>query len=159
MKLLESISRQKNPYEGHPYLDPRSGNDGNSSDSDEAENEKLFEKNSQASKVVKIPEELKQKEVVKESLAGKRGEPELSEEEKRRLVNLGNSEEVVLDENDSEESEVEPPDCDLILGQYEEVQRTKNKLGRRYRCKFVKVIFKIDQKDYVAAKLNAEIEY
>lgn len=136
--------------QGYQYMQPRSGNDGNDSDSEDEENEALFQKEPEVVHT-EIIEELKG--VV---LAGKRDEPEKSEEEKTRLAK---SEEVVLDDSDSDESEVEPQDFDLVLGQYDEVQRTKNKLGRRYRCKLSKVIFRIAKRDYVAAKLNAEIEY
>lgn len=143
--------------QGYRYIRPRPGNDGNDSDSEDEENEALFQKPLEEVDTSKLPEELKQvKEENKEVLAGKRSEPEKSEEEKIRQAK---SEEVVLDDNDSDESDSEPQDCDLVLGQYDEVQRTKNKIGRRYKCKLSRVIFKIGQKDYVAAKLSAEIEY
>lgn len=145
IRFLPNYGRQE-----YQYMQPRSENDGNDSDSEDEENEALFQK---ASEVVhtEIIEELK--EVVS---AGKRDKSEKSEEEKTRLAK---SEEVVLDDNDSDESDAEPQDYDLVLGQYDEVQRTKNKLGRRYKCKLSRVIFKIAKRDYVAAKLNAEIEY
>lgn len=139
-------------YSQHPYhyIQPRSGNDGNSSDSEDEENEALFKKEADESKVAKLPEE------VKETLAGKRAEPEKSEEEK---ILIAKSEEVILDDDDSEESDDEPQDCDLVLGFYDDVQRTKNKSGRRYKIKLSKVIFKVAHKDYVAGKLTADIEY
>lgn len=65
----------------------------------------------------------------------------------------------MISENDSEDSDFEPQNCDLLLGQYDEVQRTKNKNGRKYKCKMSRVILKVNQKDYIASKLNAEIEY
>jgi len=140
---------------GYPCLQSRLENDGNDSDSEDEENEALFQKTLEQVEAIKFPEELKE---VKEEdkLSGKRNEPEKSEEERIRIAK---SEEVVLDDNDSDESESEPQDCDLVLGLYDEVQRTKNKIGRRYKCKLSKVIFKLGQRDYVAAKLSAEIEY
>eukprot|EP00826_Nyctotherus_ovalis_P063788 TRINITY_DN9355_c0_g1_i16.p1 TRINITY_DN9355_c0_g1~~TRINITY_DN9355_c0_g1_i16.p1 ORF type:complete len:170 (-),score=60.83 TRINITY_DN9355_c0_g1_i16:180-689(-) len=138
---------------GYPYLQTGPSNDGNNSDSEDEENEALFQKAPEAQPAVL--EELKEAKEQAE-LAGKREEAEKSEEEKARIAR---SEEVVLDENDSDESDSEPQDCDLVLGQYDEVQRTKNKIGRRYKCKLSKVILKIGQRDYVTSKLTAEIEY
>eukprot|EP00826_Nyctotherus_ovalis_P054116 TRINITY_DN7069_c0_g4_i11.p1 TRINITY_DN7069_c0_g4~~TRINITY_DN7069_c0_g4_i11.p1 ORF type:complete len:154 (+),score=49.07 TRINITY_DN7069_c0_g4_i11:260-721(+) len=138
--------------QGYRYIRPRSHNDGNNSDSDD-ENEALFHKEPEP-EAAAVLEELKQAR--EQMAAGKREEPEMSEEERARRAR---SEEVVLDDNDSDESDVEPPDCDLVLGQYDEVQRTKNKIGRKYKCKLSKVILRIGQRDYIASRMNAEIEY
>ena len=139
-------------------------NDGNDSDSDEEE-EKLFNKNNrETEETIKAPEApptttaLEEKKLEKEAgeLAGRRTEPERTEEEKRQAQR---SEEVEIDDNGSEESDFEPQNCDLVLGQYEDVQRTKNKAGRKYKCKLIKAVLRVDQKDYIAAKVSAEIEY
>ena len=141
-----------NNYNGQrlQYIQQKPGNDGNDSDSDE-ENEALFKRQQEAPASTKliIPEEKKIE------LIAKREVSEQSEAEKRRIAA---SEEVEVGD-DSEESESEPENCDLVLGQYDEVQRTKNKLGRKYKCKLLKAVFKIGQQDYVAGKLTAEIEY
>ena len=84
---------------------------------------------------------------------------EIKEEEKTLKVKFKGleSEEVLLSSDDSGE---EPEEYELIIGQFDEVDRVRqHKIGRRYRCKLLKVILRLAGRDYIAAKLTADILY
>eukprot|EP00831_Metopus_contortus_P014632 TRINITY_DN1605_c0_g1_i3.p3 TRINITY_DN1605_c0_g1~~TRINITY_DN1605_c0_g1_i3.p3 ORF type:complete len:159 (-),score=35.18 TRINITY_DN1605_c0_g1_i3:124-600(-) len=89
---------------------------------------------------------------IKFELVQKRTEPEKDLEESKEP----NKGEEVSDEI-SDSSDNEPKDFDLLLGQYDKVQRTKGRSGNRYRCVFTKVILRVDNRDYVAKQINADI--
>ena len=120
------------------FLNSSRNNDGNISDSEDEANEALFKQPIEGSNI--------------------ENDNNIVEVERKEIEEQRVSEEVLID-GESSESDEEPDDCDLVLGQYDEVQRTKNKAGRRYKCKIIRAILKLDKKDYIAAKLNAEIEY
>lgn len=100
-------------------------------------------------------EEKLQKERIE--LTGKRGEPEIEDHK----ANEENFDDVELDDSDDDEDKpgFDKDSEDLILGQYNEVQRTKNKQGRKYKFDLFRVIMRIEKRDYIANKLKVEVEY
>lgn len=127
------------------FGNPSAENDGNCSDSDE-ENEELFRQQYENQLAT---QDIKEEEKVEGKAEDKA--PNIKQETQE----VSKAEEVSL--GDSDESEGEPLEYDLILGQYDEIQRIKK--GRRYRCKFIKAILRLNKRDYITANLNAEIIY
>ena len=158
---MTRVYRFPEPDQALKFKYAKSQNDGNSTDSD-AENEALFIKKEEPLAIPQVikEEEEKMEEKMEERMEERMEEKmEIKEEQKtlRRTFKELESEEVLLSSDDSGE---EPQEYELIIGQFDEVDRVRqHKIGRRYRCKLLKVILRLAGRDYIAAKVTADILY
>lgn len=101
------------------------------------------------------------------SSAGKRAQPiggkpsaaELKLEEEKVKIKKEEKESEDLSDGDDSDQEEEPKDFDFMCGEYEKVQRTKNKAGNKFRCTFHNMILRATTGEFVFGLLNGEIEY
>jgi hypothetical protein len=170
---------KKAKYDGGSGSESEEASDSESDNEDQKKDEALFKK--EVKKAESPIPQIKIEIAIKEpapatSIVGKRSVPEsavseqlaLKEEDKEEVKEKQlkaedgkhDSEELTPGDDDDDIVDEEPQDCDMMLAEYDKVQRTKTKQVNKYKCTFKKVILKRPKGiDSIYSQITADIEY